>query len=107
MSCSRFALDSGTELTAERTRPALGPAHEADCPASAHRLTNGDGVLLYTDGLIEARGEQTRVRDSSIVRDTREGAQLAPDTLEVLKRDLQEFAGERLADDVSLLVLRG
>ncbi len=47
-------LDSGTEFTAEGTGPALGLAHETDCPASTHRLTTGDGVLLYTDGLIEA-----------------------------------------------------
>jgi phosphoserine phosphatase RsbU/P len=100
-------LGSGAELTAERTGGALGLARRIDCSAGAHRLKDGDGMLLYTDGLTEARGEQTRYgieRLSALLRD-RSG--LAPrDTLGVLKRDLQEFAGERLADDVCLLILR-
>jgi serine phosphatase RsbU (regulator of sigma subunit) len=30
-----------------------------------------------------------------------------PEILELLKRDLREFAGERISDDVCLLALRG
>ena len=100
-------LASGAELTAEHTGVALGIAREVNCSASAHRLAEGDGVLLYTDGLTEARGERTRYgidRLSALLRDR---AELAPqDTLEILKRDLRRFAGEQLTDDVCLLVLQ-
>ncbi|MGN6169844.1 MAG: PP2C family protein-serine/threonine phosphatase [Solirubrobacteraceae bacterium] len=100
-------LASGAELTAEHTGVALGIAREVNCSASAHRLGEGDGVLLYTDGLTEARGERTRYgidRLSALLRDR---AELAPqDTLEILKRDLRRFAGEQLTDDVCLLVLQ-
>lgn len=100
-------LASGAELTTERTGVALGLAREVSCAASAHRLTDGDGVLLYTDGLIEARGERTRYGIDRLSALLRERPELAPqDTLEVLKRDLRKFAGERLTDDVCLLVLR-
>ncbi|MBV9418066.1 MAG: serine/threonine-protein phosphatase, partial [Solirubrobacterales bacterium] len=100
-------LASGAELTAERTGVALGLAREVNCSASAHRLMDGDGVLLYTDGLTEARGERTRYGIDRLSALLRERAQLAPqDTLEMLKRDLRKFAGERLTDDVCLLVLR-
>jgi sigma-B regulation protein RsbU (phosphoserine phosphatase) len=100
-------LASGAELTAERTGVALGLAREVSCSGSAHRLAHGDGVLLYTDGLTEARGEQTRYGIQRLSALLRQRAQLAPqDTLEMLKSDLRKFAGERLADDVCLLVLQ-
>jgi sigma-B regulation protein RsbU (phosphoserine phosphatase) len=68
---------------------------------------DGDGVLLYTDGLTEARGERERYGIARLSAILRESARLAPqDTLEVLKRDLREFAGERLTDDVCLLLVR-
>jgi serine phosphatase RsbU (regulator of sigma subunit) len=64
-------------------------------------------VLLYTDGLIEARGEQTRYGTERLSALLRQKAQQAPhNTLEMLKRDLRKFAGERLTDDVCLLVLQ-
>jgi sigma-B regulation protein RsbU (phosphoserine phosphatase) len=100
-------LASGAELVAERTGVALGLAREIGCSASAHRLTDRDGVLLYTDGLTEARGERTRYGIDRLSALLRERAQLAPqDTVEMLKRDLRKFAGERLTDDVCLLVLQ-
>lgn len=100
-------LASGAELTAERTGVALGIAREVNCSASAHRLTDGDGVLLYTDGLTEARGERTRYGIDRLSALLRQRAQPAPqDTLEMLKRDLRKFAGDRLTDDVCLLVLQ-
>jgi sigma-B regulation protein RsbU (phosphoserine phosphatase) len=99
-------LASGAEVTGKRTGLALGLAREVNCSGSVHRLTDGDGVLLYTDGLTEARGERTRYgidRLSALVRET---GQLAPqDTLEMLKRDLTNFACDGLTDDVCLLVL--
>jgi hypothetical protein len=77
-------LASGAELTAERTGVALGLAREVSCSGSAHRLAHGDGVLLYTDGLTEARGEQTRYGIERLSALLRQRAQLAPqDTLEM------------------------
>ena len=101
-------LESGDELTAERTGAALGLALEVDCRERAERLGAGDGVLLYTDGLVEARGGETRYGTNRLGAALRHGKRLAPpEILELLKRDLREFAGERISDDVCLLALRG
>ena len=99
-------LDSGAELAGERTGGALGLAREIDCSTDAHRLEDGDGVLLYTDGLTEARGERTRYGVDRLSALLRERSGLAPqDTLGMLKSDLREFTGKPLTDDVCLLIL--
>ena len=51
-------LDTGEEL-AGGAHP-LGLSEEFACPTAAHQLAPGTGVLLYTDGVTEARhdGEQ-------------------------------------------------
>jgi serine phosphatase RsbU (regulator of sigma subunit) len=101
-------LESGDELTAERTGAALGLAFEVDCRERAERLGAGDGVLLYTDGVIEARGGGSRYGTNRLGAALRDGKRLAPpEILELLKRDLREFAGTRISDDVCLLALRG
>jgi serine phosphatase RsbU (regulator of sigma subunit) len=52
-------LDTGEELSGGRSHP-LGLPEEWACTTAAHNLTPGTGVLLYTDGVTEARhnGEQ-------------------------------------------------
>ena len=101
-------LESGDELTAERTGAALGLARELDCREGAQRLEAGDSVLLYTDGLLEARGIDSRYGRSRLRTALRHGTHLAaPEILELVKRDLHEFAGEQISDDVCLLALRG
>jgi serine phosphatase RsbU (regulator of sigma subunit) len=47
-------LDTGEELSGGRGPP-LGISEEHACTTSAHQLTPGTGVLLYTDGVTEAR----------------------------------------------------
>ncbi|MGZ4196548.1 MAG: PP2C family protein-serine/threonine phosphatase [Solirubrobacteraceae bacterium] len=101
-------LESGDELTAERTGVALGLAPQVDCRERAERLGAGDGVLLYTDGVVEARGRGSRYGTSRLRAVLRQAKRLGPlEILELLKRDLREFAGERISDDVCLLALRG
>jgi len=47
-------LDTGEELSGGRAAP-LGLSEELDCTTAAEQLTPGTGVLLYTDGVTEAR----------------------------------------------------
>lgn len=59
------------------------------------------------DGLTEAPGERMRYGTDRLARLLRESADLDPQaTLEVVKRDLRDFASEQLTDDVCLLLLR-
>ena len=101
-------LESGDELTPERMGMALGLAPQVDCQERVERLATGDGVLLYTDGVVEARGRESRYGTNRLRAALRDAKRLAPpEILERLKRDLLEFAGERISDDVCLLALRG
>jgi serine phosphatase RsbU (regulator of sigma subunit) len=101
-------LESGDELTPERTGAALGLALDVGCRERAERLGPGDGVLLYTDGVVEARGGGSLYGTNRLGAALRDGRRLPPpEILELVKRDLREFAGERISDDVCLLALRG
>lgn len=53
-------LDSGSELTIPYTGRALGVDAKVGRTAVTEQLPPGAGILLYTDGLTEARGESTR-----------------------------------------------
>jgi serine phosphatase RsbU (regulator of sigma subunit) len=48
-------LDDGQELTALRQGTVLGVGADIGCAEGSGRATGGAGVLLYTDGLTEAR----------------------------------------------------
>ena len=71
-------LESGDELTAARTGAALGLTREVDCRESAEQLGAGDGVLLYTDGLVEARGVGSRYGTNRLSDAPPHGKRLAP-----------------------------
>jgi phosphoserine phosphatase RsbU/P len=87
---------------------ALGLAREVDCRERAERLGAGDGVLLYTDGLVEARGSESRYGANRLAARCVTGNAWHPqEILQLLKRELREFAGDRISDDVCLLALRG
>jgi serine phosphatase RsbU (regulator of sigma subunit) len=48
-------LGDGRELIARTQEPPLGGRADAGCVEGSRRSTRGAGVLLYTDGLSEAR----------------------------------------------------
>lgn len=86
------------------TGPLLGAIPEVPYDEMCVRMAPGDGVLLYTDGVTEARsgniffGEQ-RVRDAF----TGEGT--AADTARGLLDNVRRFVRSDLRDDVAVLVV--
>ena len=99
-------LDTGEELSGARAAP-LGLSEELDCTTAAEHLTPGTGVLLYTDGVVEARrnGEQfgeTRLADS--VRAL--GGQCPADVVAALTSEVEQFASNGLADDLCVVAAR-
>ena len=99
-------LDTGEELTGGRAPP-LGLSEGLACTPAAHHLTPGTGVLLYTDGVTEARhnGEQFgQARLAQIVQ-ALEGH--APsDVVAAVTSEVQQFAGAGLADDMCVVAAR-
>jgi len=76
----------------------LGAAPEV----SSGWLNPGDRVLLYTDGVVEARDPQRRFVDLPWVVSPLAKGELQYSLDDVLER-LHDFAGAELGDDVALL----
>jgi serine phosphatase RsbU (regulator of sigma subunit) len=106
-----YELDTGRLISSRAGGPPLGISHEWHAAKHQVALDRGGGLLLYSDGLPEARragepgspllGEQAVERLVSELR--------GHDTAEVV-RSLEDaalaFADGRLADDLTLLAFR-
>ncbi|SHN19871.1 PP2C family protein-serine/threonine phosphatase [Cryptosporangium aurantiacum] len=87
----------------------LGIGLERDRPVCHAQLQPGDRILLYTDGLTEARDADgaffglDRLVDFLVTHDKR--GHTAPETLRQLVRALLDHHGDRLRDDAGLLLV--
>lgn len=100
-------LDTGAEVRIPGGGRALGLAGTVGCTAVTDELAPGEGILLYTDGLIEARGETTRYGVERTAEAIRAGTRATPhDLVSHVISDVRSFAGERLTDEISLVALR-
>jgi serine phosphatase RsbU (regulator of sigma subunit) len=102
-----LALGSGRELDPDGAGPPLGLDHDLGVTTATAPLSEADGVLLYTDGILDARdGEGARFgeeRLSALVADYA-GAS-AEAVVEHLRLALAEFT-PAAGDDVCLLAAR-
>jgi serine phosphatase RsbU (regulator of sigma subunit) len=99
-------LDTGEELSGGRAAP-LGLSEELDCTTAAHHLTPGTGVMLYTDGVTEARhnGEQFgQARLAQIVQAL--GGQAPSEIVAAVTTEVHQFADTGLADDLCVVAAR-
>jgi hypothetical protein len=100
----------GRVVRLERGGPALGVLPEVVYDEEAQSFSPGDLLLIYTDGMIEARDDQRRfygidrlVQCARRMRDRRAG-----EICEGLQRELLRHCGGRPPqDDVTLVVVRG
>ena len=100
-------LDLGDELQIATSGRALGLGSTIGCTAVTEQLSPGAGILLYTDGLIEARGAQTRYGINRTVGAIRDQTGTTPiELISHLIRDVQTFAGQELTDDICLIAFR-
>ena len=99
-------LDSGEELSGGRTQP-LGISEEFACSPGTHDLTPGTGVLLYTDGVTEARhdGEQFGPARLATVLRALEG-QPTSRIVAALTREVERYADDGLSDDLCVVAAR-
>ncbi|SEG93259.1 PAS domain S-box-containing protein [Actinacidiphila yanglinensis] len=98
--------DGSHELLDQATDPPLGVRVEhVPRPQATVDYREGDTLVMYTDGLIERRGEDIDVGLNRLVRAVRELRELPPDELaEGLLRAMADPSGQR--DDISLLATR-
>ncbi|NNE73351.1 MAG: serine/threonine-protein phosphatase, partial [Acidimicrobiales bacterium] len=70
-------------------------------------MNTGDFVLLYTDGLAEARRSDEQFGEDRIAQVMKRDPGIAPDVLcKSLLDSARDFAGGAIADDVAILAVR-
>ncbi|HET6869498.1 MAG TPA: SpoIIE family protein phosphatase [Solirubrobacteraceae bacterium] len=100
-------LDSGTELSGARTGAALGVVPEIRCASAEMTLVGGEGALLFTDGVIEARGPGSRFGVERLHASLGRIAGESPDrVIAAVKADLDRFTASEPRDDICLLAVR-
>jgi serine phosphatase RsbU (regulator of sigma subunit) len=103
-----LTLGSGEALAVGRRGPPLAVRETVDCRDAESELTAGEGVLLYTDGLTEARRDRRLFgaeRAQAVVRAMR--GRPSAELLTRLRDDATAFGGGRLADDLCLVAVTG
>ena len=101
-------LDNGRELVAPTQGTPLGIGQDLGVTESSQRLVAGEGVLLYTDGLTEARGADRRLFGIGGVRAALDGvSRPSPaEAVAILRARVADFGYGALTDDVCLLAAR-
>lgn len=99
-------LDTGEELSGARAFP-LGVAEDWACTPAAHRLSPGKGVLLYTDGVTEARHDGEQFGQIRLAQSVQELEGRTPSKVVAAVTDeVEEFAASGLTDDLCVVAAR-
>jgi serine phosphatase RsbU (regulator of sigma subunit) len=102
-----YLLRDGRAELVGRTGPLLGAfEHGHWLPASVH-LERGDMLVLFTDGLVDARSSNGpgRFGQERLV-ETLTGAREIDDVIDRIHRALEDFAGAEHSDDTAVLALQ-
>jgi serine phosphatase RsbU (regulator of sigma subunit) len=103
-----LALDDGRELAVgSRPAPPLGIASDFAAAKSSAHLPPGEGVLLYTDGIVEARRGNDFYGDERLAQKLVSLRDLDPSVIvEALRDDVERFAGKERGDDLCMIAVR-
>ena len=102
-----FWLDDGRELIATRQGCPLGVRADPGCVEGSRRSTAGAGVLLYTDGLTEARHDGKLFGLDGVSAALGGLHRPSPtEAVAILRARLADFAYGTLTDDLCLLAAR-
>jgi serine phosphatase RsbU (regulator of sigma subunit) len=100
-------LDDGRELSAPMQGTPLGVRADPGCEEGSRRVTAGAGVLLYTDGLTEARHEGKLFGLDGVSAALAGLHRPSPtEAIAILRARVADFAYGTLTDDVCLLAAR-
>jgi serine phosphatase RsbU (regulator of sigma subunit) len=117
-SCLRWAyaghppalwLDDGEQLIAAKQGVPLGIDADLECVEGTRHCEPGQGVLLYTDGLTEARGPDGTMLAvdglSEFIEREAGAGQTTPETLRRLRRAILGSERAQLRDDATALLV--
>jgi phosphoserine phosphatase RsbU/P len=99
-------LDTGEELSGGRAAP-LGLSEDLAYPTAAHHLPPGTGVLLYTDGVTEARHGGQQFGQTRLAQSVQTLRGRSPsEVVAAVTKEVEEFAASGLADDLCVVAAR-
>ena len=99
-------LDTGEELTGGRTLP-LGLSEDLACTAATRHLSRDAGVLLYTDGVTEARYDGELFGEHRLAQTVQSLAGQPPSHIvAAVTTQVEQFADPDLADDLCVVAAR-
>lgn len=103
----RLVLPDGTVRAIEAGGLALGIDEQQEYEEVRGRLPAGASVVVYTDGVVEARRDGELYGDDRLDRVLAEGHELGPGELaRAVLADCRAFSRGDLADDCALVVIR-
>src|SRR4051794_10397978 len=99
-------LSGGTARELGRSGPLLGAIEGADWPSEEFVIGAGDRLVLYTDGVTDARGEEDRFGDHRLL-ELLSGVDGAPpaEVVRMIDGALQGFQAGPQRDDTALLAV--
>ena len=99
-------LDSGEELSGGRAYP-LGLSRDWACTTVARHLAPGAGVLLYTDGLTEARHNGEQFGHTRLVHSIqRHRGRTSSEIVAAITAEVEDYAASGMADDLCVVAAR-
>ena len=96
----------GPPVHVGRSGALVGVFAAARTHETEHRLDPGNTLLLYTDGVTEARGAAGFYGPDRLLDLASRGAAGATELTEALLQDVMEFQGGNPRDDIALVVVR-
>ena len=99
-----FRLSEDGAVPIERKGPMLGAFEDASWDTSVVELDEGEGLVLYTDGLIEARRDDDRFGLARVAR-TVAGCSDPAVAVDRLDSAMHEFTGDVMEDDAALVAV--
>jgi PAS domain S-box-containing protein len=100
-----YLIRGGEVRAVGRIGPLLGAFEHGQWTSAALELERGDVLVLYTDGVLDARGSAGRFGESRLEA-TLAGVTSADDAVERIRAALLEFAGSEQDDDVAVLAMQ-
>ena len=105
--CPAIMVGSGGVLRIESTGLPLGMFHEVDFSATRLHMETGDMLLLYTDGLSEARCADEEYGVDRVTRVVRQAAAKRPaELVAACLSDLRAFVDGPSLDDLTLVSIQ-
>jgi PAS domain S-box-containing protein len=99
-----YLVRGGQVMSVGRTGPLLGAFEHGHWLPASLRLERGDVLVLYTDGVLDAKGKTERFGEQRLAQ-ALEGATGADEAVERIRAALHEFAGGEQDDDTAVLAL--